>query len=222
VDDADLVELFRKAYAEGGAPALRDRAWRTFVEQFGRTVDFTIRRWCRHYRHPGEAEDLIQEVYVRLQRNDCRALREFVVGRARMKTWLITICTNVCTGWYRSRNRPVFAPPPPPSLDGGTELVREQKDEHLPLADIALLSEEEAHEKIRILAHCISELEDTKRLFFITRLLGMVTFEKNLSITDIGRIHFTSPQTAKYRLDTAQELLGKCMRAKERGVGGGA
>lgn len=218
--DSEVVELFKAAYAQGGDLALRDRSWKSFVDLFGRTIDFTVRRWTRHYRHPDEADDLIQEVYVRLQRQDCRALREFVVGRARMKTWLITICTNVCLGWYRSRNRPVFAPVPAAS-DDSLSTSRDRKDEDATLADVALVGEEEARRKIRILAHCISELDETKRIFFITRLLGIITYERNLSITDIGRIHDTGPQTAKYRLDTAQELLAKCMRAKERSQVGG-
>ncbi len=217
--DLELIGLFRQAYEEGGDSRLQDAAWREFIAAQGRNLDFTVRRWCRHGQHAHAAEDLIQDVYARLQKDRCRAIREFVPGRAMMSTWIRTIAINVCRSYVRSGEIKTNGQQvrPSPFSTGGSSSDGPIYIDPTNLVDQEIENVQDAFEKIRLLSECISSLDDTKRLFFITRLLGMLTFDNGLSITEIGRIHKSGPQSAKYRLDTAEEMLARCLRGKIRG-----
>ena len=101
--DEELIGLFGAA-DEGG----RDAAWAAFLEAFEGRIRYTCRYWMNRYGRPDEAEDHYQDVVVLLCKDNFRAIREFVPGRAKMSTWVSAIATNTCRGWFRSRDRTVW------------------------------------------------------------------------------------------------------------------
>jgi RNA polymerase sigma factor (sigma-70 family) len=199
--DLKVLALF-DAPAEG---ASMEAAWTTFLEHYDRTIRFTCAYWMRRFGRTDETEDRIQDVYEKLCRDDFKAIRAFKPGRAKVTTWLTTIANNVCKGWVRSRDRSVFVAESEPGVGPDradpswisvTELVGQAED---------------AQESIRALSECINALDSKRRLMMVTRLLCQVAFDRRPSITEVGRMHGASPQTTKYRLDRAMELLRECL-----------
>lgn len=57
-----------------------EKAWKEFVTRFNEYICATIYRECKRRNHAGngsEVEDMAQEVYMILVKNDCDALRKF-------------------------------------------------------------------------------------------------------------------------------------------------
>jgi RNA polymerase sigma-70 factor (ECF subfamily) len=72
-EDADLRQLLRDCLA--GKPG----CWRTFVAEFNRLIQLTVIRTSHRCGRltPELADDLVQEVYLRLCANDMKVLRDF-------------------------------------------------------------------------------------------------------------------------------------------------
>jgi len=196
------------------APAGADRepAWTTFLAHYDRTIRFTCAYWMRRFGRPDEADDRVQDVYERLCRDDFKAIRDFTPGRARVTTWLTTIANNACKGWARGRDNTVFVAESEPGAgpdraDSGWVDVVEM---------IGRAQDGEA--AIRALSRCINELDDKRRLMMVTKLLCQVAFDRKPTTTEVGRMHGASPQTTKYRLDKAMELLRECVAARAGGA----
>jgi RNA polymerase sigma-70 factor (ECF subfamily) len=51
------------------------------------------------------ADDLVQEVYLRLMKKDCRLLRQFDPGRATLRTWVALVARSVTIDHLRSHRR---------------------------------------------------------------------------------------------------------------------
>jgi len=207
LSDEELVALFRGPSGDGPSAQEADSAWSSFLEKFEPRLRSTCRFWMSRYGRPDEAEDRFQDVVALLCRDNYRPIREFAVGRARMSTWLTTIATNSCRGWFRSRDRTVFAP----ERDGeGGERTKELPDPGGdPLTELS--DDEEGRRMIGALSKCIAGLEEKRRLVLVTRLLCQLAFERNVTMSEVGRIHGDSPQKTKYRLDTALESLRDCV-----------
>jgi RNA polymerase sigma factor (sigma-70 family) len=60
-------------------------------------------------REAGEVEDLVQEVFVRLCRDEFRLLRTYDPARARLSTWITIIARSTARDALR-RHRPVMMP----------------------------------------------------------------------------------------------------------------
>ena len=60
-------------------------------------------------RDPGEIEDLAQEVFLRLCRNDFRLLRSYDPARAGISTWITIVARSTARDALR-RHRPVAVP----------------------------------------------------------------------------------------------------------------
>lgn len=207
LSDAEVLARFD---APGGAA--KEDAWTTFLAHYDRTIRFTCGYWMRRYGRPDEADDRIQEVYLKLCRDDFRALREFTPGRARVTTWLTTVCNNVCKGWARTRDRTVFVAESEPGA------MPDRADPAWVDVVEMIGKAQDAEVAIRALSKCINELDEKRRLMMVTKLLCQVAFDRKPTTTEVGRMHGASPQTTKYRLDKAMELLRECVAAKAGGT----
>jgi RNA polymerase sigma-70 factor (ECF subfamily) len=71
------------------------RAWDTFAAQAAPIILAAVRRTLRRYgADPQQAEDLAQDVFVRLVRNRFRLLRSFDPTRASLSTWLSLVARS--------------------------------------------------------------------------------------------------------------------------------
>lgn len=104
----------RDAQAPGSAPEdvlealLRGdkNAWEAFVRRYAGLVAAAVRGLARE---AGEVEDLAQEVFFRLCRNDFRLLRSYDPARAGLSTWLTIVARSTARDAMR-RRRPVAVP----------------------------------------------------------------------------------------------------------------
>jgi RNA polymerase sigma-70 factor (ECF subfamily) len=99
-EDLDLRRLLEDCLRSGS-----QSAWTTFVSQFHRVIQAAIFRTSRRCSilSPGLAEDLIQEVYLRLFANDCKVLREFRSSEPKALYGLIqAVAVTVTLDHFRS------------------------------------------------------------------------------------------------------------------------
>ena len=81
-------------------------AWETFVRRYGGLVVAAVRGVARETT---EVEDLVQEVFLRLCRDDFRLLRTYDPARARLSTWITIVARSTARDALR-RHRPVVVP----------------------------------------------------------------------------------------------------------------
>ena len=95
------------------------RAWDALVERYARVIFAAVSRTVCRRADGSEIEDIAQDVFVRLVRDDYRQLRSYDASRASFTTWLTVISRSVAIDHLRKR-RPVEVPleaAPPPSVD---------------------------------------------------------------------------------------------------------
>ena len=95
--------------AEGELDALargEKGAWDAFVRRYAGLVVAAVRGVARDST---DVEDLTQEVFVRLCRDDFRLLRSYDPARAGLSTWLTIIARSTARDAMR-RHRPVVVP----------------------------------------------------------------------------------------------------------------
>lgn len=205
--DEELVALFQGPTGDG--PSDEEGALAYFLAEFEGRVRYTCRFWMNRYGKPDEAEDRFQDVIVLLSKDNYRPIRDFAVGRAKMSTWVTAIATNACRGWFRSRDRTVFAPEAADSTRPA-----EPRDPNS-VDPLALLTDDESGRLvIQALSHCVGDLDDKRRLVFVTRLLCQLAYDRRVTMSEVGRIHGASPQTTKYRLDTTLDQLRECLQLR--------
>lgn len=95
-------------------PCLRGekKAWDTFVEQYSPMIYASVKRTLSgsSANIPGKTlEDIAQEVFVRLIRDDYRLLRQFDPKRASLSTWLALVARSVCIDQLRKRQIETFS-----------------------------------------------------------------------------------------------------------------
>lgn len=81
-------------------------AWETFVRRYGGLIVAAVRPLAPA---PGEVEDLTQDVFVRLCRDDFRLLRLYDPARASLSTWLTIVARSTARDALR-RRRADFVP----------------------------------------------------------------------------------------------------------------
>ena len=81
-------------------------AWEVFVRRYAGLIVAAVRGVARE---AAEAEDLTQEVFLRLCRNDFRLLRSYDPTRAGLSTWLTIVARSTARDALR-RHRPVAVP----------------------------------------------------------------------------------------------------------------
>jgi len=205
VTDEEIIGLFG-ATDEGESEA----AWAAFLEAFEGRIRYTCRYWMNRYGRPDEAEDRFQDVIALLCKDNYRPIREFVPGRATMSTWASAIATNTCRGWFRGRDRTVFAPT---STDvGGTRPEPADPEATDPLG--AITDDIAGQRLVRAMAECAVHLDDKRQMIFIARLLLQLAHDRKVTMSEVGRIFDHSPQRTKYQLDATLEQLRDCVRKK--------
>ena len=81
-------------------------AWEAFVRRYAGLVVAAVRGVARE---AAEVEDLVQEVFLRLCRDDFRLLRTYDPARARLSTWITIVARSTARDALR-RHRPVVVP----------------------------------------------------------------------------------------------------------------
>lgn len=147
------------------------RAWEAFVERFAPVIHAAVRRTLRA-RAPRIAEedihDVVQEVFVRLVRDDYRRLRAFDASRASLVTWLTVVARSVAIDELRRRR------PPAVQLD----------EQSLEVA----ASDAPPAEGVEIPAGLLSPRQ---------RLVLRLLFEKDLPVAEVARLLGIEEQTVR-------------------------
>ena len=142
-------------------------------------------------RNDGEAEDVVQETYVRsfTRLNDFR-------GESSLSTWLSRIAMNEALGRLR-RQRPSV------EISSLPQGMLEAQIIQFPLASAADDPEKSmAQREIQhVVEGAIDELPEPFRLVFITRVVEGMTIEETAEILDL------KPETVKTRLHRARAML---------------
>ena len=81
-------------------------AWENFVRRYGGLIVAAVRSLVPP---PGEIEDLTQDVFVRLCKDDFRLLRSYDPTRAALSTWLTIVARSTARDALR-RRRPEAVP----------------------------------------------------------------------------------------------------------------
>lgn len=117
----------------------RKDAWDEFVRQSAPVILAAVSRSMHgRLQHTHDVQDRVQEVYVRLLRENCRLLRTFDPGRASLATWLSLIARTIVHEHHQKRRQPATglenvdaaAPEPPPRpepLTGLDSLSQQQR-----------------------------------------------------------------------------------------------
>lgn len=77
------------------------QAWNEFVAAAGPLLRGVLWRMLSRSGRGDETADVLQEVFVRLVRDDFRVLRQFDPQRARLGTWLGVVATSAALDWLR-------------------------------------------------------------------------------------------------------------------------
>lgn len=75
-------------------------AWASFVRRYGGLIVAAVRGVAQSY---GDVEDLTQEVFVRLCKDDFRLLRNYDPARAGLSTWLTIVARSTARDALRRR-----------------------------------------------------------------------------------------------------------------------
>ena len=92
-------------------------AWDAFVDRYGPVILAAVRHLLRvrGRAEQATAEDIVQDVFLRLIKNDLRLLRSYDPVRASLATWLTIIARSTTIDFLRRRRLPVVplenAPP---------------------------------------------------------------------------------------------------------------
>jgi RNA polymerase sigma-70 factor (ECF subfamily) len=141
-------------------------------------------------RNDGEAEDVVQETYVRAFTH-----LESFRGDSSLSTWLARIAMNEALGRLR-RQRPGVEWS---SLPSGT---REAEIIQFPLASADDPEKSMAQREIQLVVeHAIDELPEAFRLVFITRVIEGMNVEETAELLGL------KPETVKTRLHRARNML---------------
>lgn len=186
VDDVSDAELVRRACGRDEA------AVRAITRRYNRRL-FRIARSI--LREDGEAEDVVQETYVRAFTGLDRFRGESAFG-----TWITRIAMNEALGRLRRRR---------PTLDWESYGKNRMQADiiHFPVsAGNADPERTAAQSQIRaILERAIDELPDAFRSIFVARIVEDMTVDETAELFGIP------PETVKTRLHRARLLLRKAL-----------
>jgi RNA polymerase sigma-70 factor (ECF subfamily) len=177
--DEDLVELAR---------ARDEAAVRTITRRYNRRL-FRIARSI--LRDDAEAEDVVQETYVRAFTH-----LESFRGDSSLATWLSRIAMNEALGRLRKQR-------PNVEIDKLAPGALEAQIIQFPLSAVVEAPEKSmAQREIQhVVEHAIDELPEAFRIVFITRVIEGMNVEETAEILDL------KPETVKTRLHRARTML---------------
>jgi len=175
------LELAQRAMARDGA------AFRTVIKTHNQRL-YRIARGV--VRNDAEAEDIVQEAYVRAFPH-----LESFRGDASLGTWLSRIVINEALGRLRKRRRTVAMPENPQA-----EIIQfplnPSDDPERTMAQRQIL---------QLVERATDSLPDVYRMVFMARVI------EGLSIEETSELLGVRPQTVKTRLHRARALLRKAL-----------
>lgn len=176
----------------------KDGDQRAFEHLLARYRTSVFNFLLRSVRDPAKAEDLLQEVFLRVIHR-C----EHFERRAKFSTWLYTIARNLCVDTSRKmihrRHRSLDAPARS-DLDGSEPLV-ERVAASTPTADRDAIAQ-----RLRVeIADAIEELPTDQREVFLMRQV------QGLAFKDIATIVGVPENTIKSRMRYALERLQQAL-----------
>ena len=140
-------------------------------------------------RNDGEAEDVVQETYVRAFTH----LKQFR-GDSSLSTWLSRIAMNEALGRLRRRR-------PGVNIESLPQGALEAQIIQFPLASDDPEKSMAQREIQHVVEHAIDELPEAFRLVFITRVIEGMNVEETAEILSL------KPETVKSRLHRARNML---------------
>ena len=185
--DEDLVDLAR----QGGENAVRALIKRNNQRLF-RVARAVV-------RNDGEAEDIVQETYVRAFTN-----LETFRGDSRFATWLTRIALNEALGRMRRRRPVAELSELDAAISGGGSVIMFPTSLTMPGADSEL-----ARGQVRdFLEKAVDELPEGFRLVFILRDIEEMSTEETANQLSL------KPETVKTRLHRARNLMRKTIEKR--------
>lgn len=179
IDDAELV---RRALARDGA------AFRAIMKKYNQRL-YRLARGI--VRNDSEAEDIVQEAYVRAFTH----LEDFR-GDASLVTWLSRIAINEALGRLRSRR---------PSVD---LLTFEAQGMQAEVIQFPLTSRSDDPERTMAQRQLLQLVEDaTDKLPEVYRIVFVARVIEGLSVEETAEILHLRPETVKTRLHRARRLV---------------
>jgi len=181
-------------------------AWEQFVAQYSRLIYYSIQRTCRLKSYPAtpeEIEDLFNEVFVQILKDDCRKLRQYRGDRGcTVATWLRTITARHVLDHIRKSGRSYlrveFAAEAEESLSNGT--LREPA---LSPEEILLGQEQE-----EVVAQAIAELNGEDRRFIELYYL------RELPPEEVARALRVTVSTVYSRVNRLKSKIGEQIQAR--------
>jgi RNA polymerase sigma-70 factor (ECF subfamily) len=173
-DEIDLAALCRGEKA----------AWDVFVRRYAGLILSAVRGPAR----PGtELEDLVQEVFTRLCRNDFRLLKTYDPARAGLSTWLTIVARSTARDVQR-RRLPQVTP-----IDS--------------VPEIALAVTDEPREKLRLPDEILSPRQ---------KLILTLIYERDMDVSEIATSLAIDPQTVRSTHHKAMLKLREHFAAVEK------
>jgi RNA polymerase sigma-70 factor (ECF subfamily) len=182
VANANDVALARRALARDGG------AFRAIMQTHNRKL-YRIARSI--VRNDSEAEDVVQEAYVRAFTH-----LESFRGDSSLATWLARIVMNEAVGRLRKQR---------PTVDLGTFESRRAEAEIIPFPLTANSDDPERtmaqREILRLVEQATDNLPEVYRIVFITRVI------EGMSVEETAELLGVRPETVKTRLHRARRLV---------------
>ncbi len=161
------------------------RAWDRFVARYARIIYAAVHRRLLRAGRSEEADDVVQEVFVRLCKADYRLLRTYDPARAGLSTWLTVVATSAAIDHLRRQK------PPSTDLDS--------------LPEDRLTEEPRLPEKVVIPPGLLSP-----RQALVLELL----YRRDLEVADAAEIMGVNPQTVRSMHHKALTRLRAHFRAE--------
>ena len=158
------------------------RAWDAFVAQVAPIILAAVRRTLISHSHradKGLAEDIAQDVFVRLVEDDFRLLRRYDPARASLSTWLTLVARGTTLNQLRRRRIPTVpveraqetaSRPPPDGIELPLDLLSPRQRLVLRLLYDDELSVKEAAEALGVAPQTIRSTKHKA----IARLRGLL------------------------------------------------
>lgn len=154
----------------------------------------------RHLRHATQAEDVVQDAFVRVVQNATEFKHE-----ARFSTWLYTIARNLCIDQLRKnslRRHPSLDEQRPSSEGDGPTLGEQMPDSKASVERAA--TDHELRDRI---AEAVEKLPEDQREVFLMREVANLPFKEIADITGVPEN--TVKSRMRYALERLQAALSE-------------
>lgn len=186
-------------------------AWREFIARYRAIIYSSILKVLDARHQPAErADDIFQDVLLKLLADDCRALRRFE-GRSRTSTWLARIAINAAIDAVRRRKAQREMPDRAPD-DDERETSAEEVLKRIPV-DARILENVESRELAVRLLSCLEEQDSLiLKMYFYTGL-------KEREIAELLGMPLNSLSSRKARaLEKLRTAASELLRVSSDGV----